>query len=258
MKTEIRSRWREGLGVTAIAVLIVLVLPALAAVLFLLRATLLVALVAAAVAGLVALAVSPRFRQWAGIGEEEPAGYKGLGLAPDVALAPWHTWARIDGGVATVGVDDLAQAAVGPVARVELPEVGRHFESGETLFRAHHGLRTLDARSPLSGTVVAVNDALGLEPTRLNVSPFAEGWAVRLADDRVRTERRQLLGGARAREFFREEVDRLLTLAAAGDGLPTLADGGLAVDELHLHIDEWSWDRVQRSFFTRRGPARAA
>jgi glycine cleavage system H protein len=258
MKTETRSEWRAHLSVAALAILIVLALPAVAALLFLLRAALLAVVVVAAVAGTVALLASSRFRAWAGLADDPPAAYKGLRLAGDVALAPWHTWARLEGRAATVGLDDLAQATLGPAARVELPEVGRHFEPGETLFRAHHALHTLEARSPLGGTVVAVNEALHGQPERLNSSPFADGWAVRMAADGRRRRPAGLLRGARAQEFFRREVDRLLSVVAGDEVLPTLADGGLAVEELHRHIDERGWERVQQSFFTRRAPAKAA
>lgn len=253
MKADTRTPWRDGLRVGALTLVALLALPAIAVLFFFVRAALLVVGLSALAAGVVAFAVSPRFRDWLRYVGEPFVPYKGLGLATDVALAPGHVWARLQGTQASVGVDDVVQAALGPVDAVDLPDVGRHVQAGDPIFRLHHGTRGLSGRAPLTGTVVAVNEALRDEPGRVNGSPFTNGWVLRLSADNLRRERDGLRRGTAARELFRREVDRLLGLVAAAEGMPALADGGEVVAEIHQHIDDATWARVQRAVFAEPG-----
>lgn len=244
-------RWQDGATVAAGIVVVGLALPVLAALILAARVAVLAAVVATLVVGAVALAFSPRFRDWLQWAGEAMVPYKGMDLATDVALGPGHVWARVDGTQAEVGADDLMQAALGPVDRVELPEVGRRVRAGEPVFRLHRAERSVSGPSPLTGTVTAVNDALRTEPGRVNAVPFRAGWAVRLAADDPRGEARAALKkGAQARELFRTEVDRLLGAVAAADGVPALADGGALVARIHERIDDQTWARLGQTVFT--------
>jgi glycine cleavage system H protein len=169
-----------------------------------------------------------------------------------VALALGHVGAPV-GNAGQRGRDDVVQAALGPVDAVDLPDVGRHVQAGDPIFRLHHGTRGLSGRAPLTGTVVAVNEALRDEPGRVNGSPFTGGWVLRLAADNLRRERDGLRRGMAARELFRREVDRLLGLVAAAEGVPALADGGEVVAEIHKHIDDATWARVRKAVFAQPG-----
>ena len=253
MKADTRTRWRDGWRVGALTLVVLLALPAIAVLFFFVRAALLVVGLAAVAAGVMTFAFSPRFRDWLRYVGEPFVPYKGLGLATDVALAPGHVWARLSGTQASVGVDDLVQAALGPVEAVDLPDVGQHVQAGDPIFRLHHGTRGLSGRAPLTGTVVAVNKALRTEPGRVNESPFTRGWVLHLDADDLRRERDGLRRGTAARELFRREVDRLLGLVAAAEGVPALADGGEVVAEMHRHIDDATWTRVQKAVFAEPG-----
>ena len=249
MRSTTLTRAGDGLYAAGAAVAVVLLLPILVVGLFFARLALFVAAAGAVAAGLLAFATSGRFREWLRYAGEELVPYKGMGLATDVSLGPGHVWARLSGTDACVGADDLMQAALGPVDRVDLPAVGRHVEAGEPLFRLHRAGRSLSGRSPLSGTVVAVNPHLGAEPGRVNAVPFGGGWTVRLAADDMRRERHGLRRGVAARELFRREVDRLLGVVAASQGVPAMADGGEVVGQIHEHIDDDTWKRLQRAIF---------
>lgn len=254
---EPRARWRDAIRTGGFTLLAVLAMPAVAVVVFFARAVLFFAAIAALAAGLVALAVSPRFRGWLRYLGELVVPYKGLKLATDVALAPGHVWARVSGDEACVGADDLMQAALGPVDRIDLPGIGQHVDAGQPLFRLHHGERALTGRSPLTGTVVAVNGGLHEEPALVNADPFTGGWAVRLAADDLRHERHGLRRGGEARELFCREVDRMLGVVAGAEGVPALADGGEIVAEIHRHIDDATWMRLRRSVFADPSPGLA-
>jgi glycine cleavage system H protein len=249
MNPDKHTPWPDVLKVAGLTLAAMIAMPAIAVLLFFARAALLFVLIAAVAASIVAFAFSPRFRGWLRYVGEPVIPYKGLELATNVALAPGHVWARVSGSEALVGADDLMQAALGPVDTVDLPAIGRHVEAGEPLFRLHNGKRALSGRSPVTGVVVAVNDALREDPGRVNNTPFTDGWAVRVAGDDLSRERHGLRRGMNARELFRREVDRMLGVVAAAEGVPVLADGGEVVAEIHRHIDDETWKRLRKALF---------
>ena len=246
---EEKSRVREWTTVGIVAVAILVALPILAAGVFLARAAIFVVGLGIVALGVVAWAVSPRFRGWLRFWSEPETSYKGLRLANDVALSPAHTWARVDGPQFSVGVDDLTQALLGPVDSVELPTIGFPVEKGDYLFRISRGDRFLWARSPMDGEIRSVNEELVSDPTRINDEPFDDGWVVRLDGKNVRKQRRRLFRGLEAREWFRNEVDQTLALLAPTPGYATLPDGGVVAEDLHRHIDDERWREISGTLF---------
>jgi glycine cleavage system H protein len=91
-----------------------------------------------------------------------------------------HEWARADGGRVRVGITDYAQDALGDVVFVGLPEVGTAVEAGAVLGEVESTKSVSEIYSPLAGTVVAVNSALGDAPEQLNADPYGEGWMVEI------------------------------------------------------------------------------
>jgi glycine cleavage system H protein len=245
----LKVRTRESLYLAGVTFLVIVALPLAAALALVGRLGVIAVFATAVVVGVVLYAVSPRFREWLRLQGEPVVTYNGLSLDNAVSLSPAHAWARIDGDEATVGADDLMLRVLGPVESVDLPAEGRRVERGEPLFRLCHGERDVEVLSPVSGTVVHSHWALEDQPARMNGAPFDDGWAVRLAGDEVRRQRRGLLRGNDARTWFRGEVDRLFGELMPADALPTLPDGGVMVDELHRAIDDATWKRLQVSFF---------
>ncbi len=96
-----------------------------------------------------------------------------------------HEWVRNDGdGIATIGITDHAQDSLGDVVFVELPEVGRELSAGEESAVVESVKAASDIYAPVSGEVVAVNEALEDEPETVNNSPYGDGWfyKVRMSD----------------------------------------------------------------------------
>ncbi len=91
-----------------------------------------------------------------------------------------HEWVRIEDGVATVGITDYAQEELGDVVYVELPEVGRAVRGGEAVAVIESVKTASDIYAPLSGEVVAVNEALADHPEKVNEDPYGEGWIFKL------------------------------------------------------------------------------
>ena len=93
-----------------------------------------------------------------------------------------HEWvAPTDGGV-RVGISDYAQAQLGDVIFLELPEVGRTLSAGERFGVIESVKAASDLYLPVGGRVAAVNAALTESPEKINNDPYGEGWMLELAD----------------------------------------------------------------------------
>jgi len=90
-----------------------------------------------------------------------------------------HEW--VDGG-SRVGITDYAQAQLGDVIFLELPEVGRTLSAGERFGVIESVKAASDLYSPVGGRVVEVNQALVDAPERVNADPYGEGWLIKLED----------------------------------------------------------------------------
>ena len=87
-----------------------------------------------------------------------------------------HEWIRLEGDVATVGITDHAQNALGDVVFVDLPEVGRSFKQGEAAAVVESVKAAADVKMPVTGEIVEVNDALRDDPSLVNKDPMGNGW----------------------------------------------------------------------------------
>jgi glycine cleavage system H protein len=91
-----------------------------------------------------------------------------------------HDWARIEGEQATFGISWYAQDALGEVVFFEAPAVGGTVTQGETYAEVESVKAVSEVVAPLSGEIVAVNEALGDQPQLINEDPYGEGWLVRV------------------------------------------------------------------------------
>jgi glycine cleavage system H protein len=92
-----------------------------------------------------------------------------------------HEWARVESdGSVTVGISDHAQSALGDLVFVEVPEVGRSLAKGSAVAVVESVKAASDVYSPLSGEVIAANDALGSSPELVNQDPYGQGWLYRI------------------------------------------------------------------------------
>lgn len=88
-----------------------------------------------------------------------------------------HEWARVEAdGTVTVGITDHAQAALGDVVYIELPEVGSEVNAHQEAGVVESVKAASDIFSPISGEVIAINEALEGAPETVNSSPYDEGW----------------------------------------------------------------------------------
>lgn len=98
----------------------------------------------------------------------------------DLYYSETHQWARVEEGVATVGVTNYAQEQLGDVVYVELPRPDDEMKRGEPLGSVESVKAVADVNSPVSGRVVEVNGALEDTPEQINQSPYDAGWLAKI------------------------------------------------------------------------------
>jgi glycine cleavage system H protein len=91
-----------------------------------------------------------------------------------------HEWVRLEGDVATIGITDHAQNALGDVVFVELPEPGQEVTEGEGVAVVESVKAASDVYAPVKGRVAEANTALTENPGLVNSSPTDQGWFFKL------------------------------------------------------------------------------
>jgi glycine cleavage system H protein len=91
-----------------------------------------------------------------------------------------HEWVSLANGVATVGITDYAQHALGDVVYVDLPKVGATLTAGKSLGSVESVKAVSDIYAPVGGAVTEVNDALAATPEVINTDPHGKGWLVKV------------------------------------------------------------------------------
>jgi glycine cleavage system H protein len=98
----------------------------------------------------------------------------------DLRYHPEHDWARIENGEATLGITWWAQDALGELVHYEAPDEGSTISKDESYGEVESVKAVSDLIAPLSGEVLAVNQAVVDAPETVNEDPYAEGWLVRI------------------------------------------------------------------------------
>jgi glycine cleavage system H protein len=98
----------------------------------------------------------------------------------DLRFTEEHEWVRRDGDIVTIGITDYAQGQLGDVVYVELPALGRRVEKGKEAAIVESVKAASDVYAPVSGEVVAINEALSGEPAKINADAMGDGWFVKI------------------------------------------------------------------------------
>lgn len=91
-----------------------------------------------------------------------------------------HEWVRLDGNIATIGITDHAQTALGDVVFVDLPEAGRQVAAGDAVAVVESVKAASDVYAPVGGTITESNAALADDPAMVNSAAQSEGWFFRM------------------------------------------------------------------------------
>lgn len=94
-----------------------------------------------------------------------------------------HEWVRIEGDRAKIGITDYAQAQLGDVVFLELPEKGRRLGEHDSFGTVESVKAVSELFSPVAGEVVAINDELAKKPEAINTDPYGSAWMIELKLD---------------------------------------------------------------------------
>jgi hypothetical protein len=149
-----------------------------------------------------------------------------------------HTWVRPEAdGTVTIGLDDLGARLLGTPDEVILPEPGAGLRVNGTAFRVRRREADVRILSPVDGEVVETGGAG--RPFFLRVKPPAAA-----------ADLRHLLRGAEVRPWLMREMERLqFALAMEGASVPSLADGGVPVEDIAAAYPQTDWDAVCGEMF---------
>ena len=98
----------------------------------------------------------------------------------DLRYSKEHEWVRVEGSYGTIGITSFASDELGDIVFVELPEVGARVAQFATFGVVESVKAVSDLYSPVSGSVMEVNDGLRDAPELLNTDPYGEGWIARV------------------------------------------------------------------------------
>jgi glycine cleavage system H protein len=115
-----------------------------------------------------------------------------------------HEWAMIEGSIATFGISDHAQSALGDIVYVELPKPGAALAQGKPIGVVESVKAVSDIYAPVSGIVTEVNGAIEDDPAKVNADPYGAGWLVKVKIANP-DEAKSLLDAAAYEELLKAE-----------------------------------------------------
>jgi len=173
----------------------------------------------------------------------------GFEVPSNLRYHPGHTWAlRESPDRVRVGMDDFAGKLVGKIERIALAERGRWIRQGQKLATIFRDGKSVDMVSPIEGTISDINDAVLKNPELARRDPYGEGWLIAVQSPDSKTNFRNLLGGTLARMWTEESALRLQSRIPAMAGA-LAQDGGVAVDDLTMHMNDQDWAELAKEFF---------
>ncbi len=122
----------------------------------------------------------------------------------DLKYSKDHTWVRVEDDEGTIGITDFAQESLGDIVFVDVPEEEDEFEAGDEIAEVESTKATSSVITPVSGSVIEVNEDIEDSPDTINESPYGDGWIVRikLSDP---SELKGLMDAAAYQKFLEEE-----------------------------------------------------
>ncbi len=118
-----------------------------------------------------------------------------------------HVWARREGELVTVGMTDVAQNMAKTIIAVTPKAVGKSVQKGRNIATVESGKWVGPVSAPVSGEIVAVNEALAVSPGLVNSDPYGAGWVARLRPSEWEGDVVDLVTGPEGVEAYRQFLD---------------------------------------------------
>ena len=179
-----------------------------------------------------------------------PAMVAGFEVPENVRYHAGHTWAQSENrDLVRVGMDDFASKLIGKIESIALPQRGRWVRQGQKIWTIFRDGKSVDMVSPIEGTVTDINEAVMTDPDLARKDPYGEGWLVTVQAPDAKINFRNLLGGALARLWTEESALRLRKRMPMAMAAALAQDGGVAVDDITVHLPDVDWALLTKEFF---------
>ena len=173
---------------------------------------------------------------------------------PDgIFFAPSHTWLNLyPSGTLRLGIDDFIARLVGHPEIILLKNAGDQVAKGDPIMLIKEDDHLLTVRSPLSGEILEVNEALPRNPTYLKERLFGDGWGYSIKPVAM-SDLKQMMLGSESRSWVRGEFGRLrnyfASLSTDGRLQPAyLQDGGTPAAGVLGGMDDQAWQGFEQEF----------
>jgi len=177
----------------------------------------------------------------------------GFGIPGGVFLSDKHSWLAIEqAGRVKVGLDDFANKLIGKIDKIEFPNLGMIVKKDQVLFTVYKGNRGIPFKSPISGKVIKINNALKEDLSKLELSPYLEHWVCILDADNLDSELPNLKIGKSAIALYQEDLEKLKTLhkkiRTSDEKENYKPEEIVEIGEMGK-VDDNSWERYIKEFF---------
>jgi glycine cleavage system H lipoate-binding protein len=161
-----------------------------------------------------------------------------------------HTWLKVEeDSEVRIGIDDFAFHVLGFPDCVETPLMGKEVTRGQESVVLRRGENVATFSSPVSGVITAVNPDLR-ERGEWALSPYSDGWVMRVHATDLRQDLKRLMIGSEAKELINEDLALLMELIE-NETRPLAADGGNLLRDVFGNVPEIGWERLVQLLFRR-------
>ena len=126
----------------------------------------------------------------------------------DVYYTKEHEWVRLEGDKCRVGVTDYAQNSLHEIVYVDLPKVGSRVTHMQSLGTVESVKAVADVYSPISGTVIEVNNTLSDAPELVNKHPYGDGWITIIQPADLKSELPSLMKAPDYKDFLKKITEK--------------------------------------------------
>lgn len=134
--------------------------------------------------------------------------YRGFRIPEELSYdVDYHVWVKVEGETVVVGATDPAQAYAGEIIHITVKKPGTHLQRGAILATVESAKYMGPMRSPMTGTVVEVNQQVVQKPALINADAYGN-WVARIQPDKLADELPALASGIVAQERYRPIIDQ--------------------------------------------------
>jgi glycine cleavage system H lipoate-binding protein len=168
-----------------------------------------------------------------------------------------HTWAKLEtSGNIKIGLDDFIQKIIGRIDGIKPRKVGDSIFQGDKIFTIEQGRRKAEFNSPVDGVIDSINEEIVSNPKGIKENPYEMSWIYSVKPTNLPSNIKSLSVAEDALAWLKKEVQKFREFIAEQfieDKMlgKTLADGGVPIEGVMEHMDDFSWMKLQEEFLAK-------